>query len=93
MVATAQAGSATRGTAAYASIWDVATLRELALRLIPSTDAGPGGGGLRPCFTRNCALAFSPDGALLLMAGTSSGDNALCVFNALTAAYSRGASP
>ena len=87
MVATAQAGSATRGTAAYASIWDVVTLRELArCGWSHSTDGGPGGGGaMRPCFTRNvCALAFSPDGALLLMAGTSSGDeHALCVFNAL----------
>ena len=83
-VASAQQGSGTHGTVAYASIWDVATLRELTrVGWSHAADGGAGTGGrMTACFERSiCALAFSPDGALLLAVGTSSGDqHMLCAF-------------
>ena len=95
-IASAQQGNATQGTVAYASIWDVATLRELT-RVGWSLAAlgGPGvGGRMSPCFERSiCALAFS-DGALLLCVGTSSGEqHTLCAFDVVSGRLSRGASP
>ena len=43
---------------------------------------GAGGNGPQPCFQSSiCALAFSPDGSLLLAGGTSGGDeHTLCAF-------------
>ena len=76
-IASAQIGNATAGTAAYVSVWDVQTLKELArVGWSHSVDGGPGDGGpMQPCFTTSvCAIAFSPDGSILLAVGTSSGD-------------------
>ena len=84
-IASAQQGNATQGTVAYASIWDVATLREQTrVGWSHAANGGPGvGGRMTPCFERSiCALAFSPDGALLLCVGTSSGEqHTLCAFD------------